>query len=125
IAISNGVADDARRVMPRVRVAVVHDAIDTETFSPSGRVADLDGLAGCAPPVPAALRVGFVATYARWKGHDVFLRAVQKLKSTAGLPALRFYIVGGPIYDTAASQYREDELRELVERLGIQDRVRF
>src|ERR1019366_6276470 len=85
----------------------------------------LDGLAGCAPPVPAALRVGFVATYARWKGHDVFLRAVQKLKSTAGLPALRFYIVGGPIYDTAASQCREDELRELVERLGIQDRVRF
>ena len=39
--------------------------------------------------------------------------------------AVRFYVIGGPIYDTAASQYRDDELRGMVHELGIQDRVRF
>ena len=125
IAISNAVADDARRVMPGLRVSVVHDAIDTETFSPEGRAADLDALAGASPSPPGVVRVGFVATYARWKGHDVFLNAVQRLKATAGMSRVHFYVVGGPIYATAASQYREDELRALVEQLSVGDRVRF
>jgi glycosyltransferase involved in cell wall biosynthesis len=125
IAISNAVADDARRIMPNLRVSVVHDGIDTETFSPAGRAADLDALSGDRASPPGTVRVGLVATYARWKGHDVFLEAIKRLVPMSGMPSTRFYIVGGPIYETAASQYREDELRELVAQLGVGDRVRF
>jgi glycosyltransferase involved in cell wall biosynthesis len=71
------------------------------------------------------VRVGLVATYARWKGQDVFLEAVRMLKAAGGLPLVHFYIVGGAIYETAASQYREDELRQLAAQLGVADRVRF
>ena len=38
---------------------------------------------------------------------------------------MRFYVVGGAIYETAESQYSEDELRALTRRLGIENRVRF
>jgi glycosyltransferase involved in cell wall biosynthesis len=124
IAISKAVAEDARRVVPRLPVSVLYDAIDTAVFTPEGRTADLDSLAG-SDRAPGALRVGFVATYARWKGHDVFLNAAHRLRSVAEQHGVRFYVIGGPIYDTAASQYREDELRGMVHELGIQDRVRF
>ena len=125
IAISNAVADDARRVLPRLRVSVVHDAIDTAAFAPAGPRADLDALAACSASPPGTVRVGLVATYARWKGHDVFLQAASRLKAMDGMPLTRFYVVGGPIYETAASQYQESELRQLAAQLGLADRVRF
>ena len=51
--------------------------------------------------VTAANWVGLVATFAVWKGHEVFLDAVARIPADA--PA-RFYVVGGPIYRTAGSQ---------------------
>jgi glycosyltransferase involved in cell wall biosynthesis len=125
IAISNAVAADAHRTMPNLPVSVMHDAIDTDEFSPSGAVADLDVLAGCAPAPAGVLRVGLVATYARWKGHEVFLRAAQRLRAAAPASNALFYIVGGAIYDTKASQYDAGELLALARALGIADRVRF
>jgi glycosyltransferase involved in cell wall biosynthesis len=113
------VADDARRVLPGVPLTVIHNAIDTVAFSPSGGVADLDALGGCERSAPHVVRVGLVATYARWKGHDVFLEAARIVKSFSHLPECRFYIVGGPIYQTASSQYTEEELRALTRELGI------
>jgi glycosyltransferase involved in cell wall biosynthesis len=125
IAISNAVADDVRRLMPGLPVFVVHDAIDTDLFCPTGPVADLDSMGRAERSPPGTLRVGLVATYARWKGHEIFLKAVRRMKSMTGVPALRFYVVGGPIYETAASQYDEGELRSIVDQLGIADRVTF
>jgi glycosyltransferase involved in cell wall biosynthesis len=124
IGISMAVATDARRVLPRLPVSVLYDAIDTALFAPEGSVADLDSLT-CNKPVSGIVRVGLVATYARWKGHDVFLKAVHRLNSPEKQHGARFYVIGGPIYDTAASQYRQDELRSMVQELGIQDCVRF
>ncbi len=124
VAISNAVAGDARRIVPRLPVEVLYDAIDTAVFNPEGNVADLDRLAGNAPP-RGVVRVGLVATYARWKGHDVFLKAVHHLRSTDPQLGIHFYIVGGPIYETAASQYTNDELRSMVRGLGLEDCVSF
>lgn len=124
IAISNAVAEDTRRVVPRLPVSVLYDAIDTAVFAPEGPVADIDFLAG-GETAPGIVRVGFVATYARWKGHDVFLKAAARLASIARQRGVRFYVVGGPIYETAASQFREDELRSMTRDLGIQDCVNF
>ncbi len=127
IAISRAVAEDARQVMPGLAVSVVHDAIDTHAFQPEGPAADLDALASSPPPPPGTLRVGLVATYARWKGHEVFLQAARELasRSNGAGTAARFYVIGGPIYDTAASQYAEEELRGLVAGLGLSDHVSF
>jgi glycosyltransferase involved in cell wall biosynthesis len=68
------------------------------------------------------LRVGFVGTFARWKGHEVFLRALAMLN-----PALpvRGYVVGGPIYQTDGSQHSLSELKELASALGVAERVGF
>lgn len=128
VAISNAVAEDARLVLPKLPVAVVHDAIDTHAFSPAGPTADLDALAASEPAPPGTLRVGLVATYARWKGHEVFLRAAQALEARRArekVPAARYYVIGGPIYDTAASQFGEDELRTMAAGLEVSGAVRF
>jgi glycosyltransferase involved in cell wall biosynthesis len=123
IAISEAVARDARGVLGRLPVTTVPNAIDVERFAPGpveGGV--LDRLAGLALPAGAVVRVGLVATYARWKGHEVFLEAIARCPLE--LPA-RFYVIGGPIYETAGSQFSEAELRGLADRLGVGDRVGF
>ncbi|MCS6975605.1 MAG: glycosyltransferase family 4 protein [Gemmatales bacterium] len=121
LAISEAVAEDARRVISDVPVHVIRNAVDLDHFTPSGPVADLDALAGLPPAPDDTLRVGLVATYARWKGHEVFLQAAARIRH----PKCRFYIVGGPIYRTSGSQYLRQELAALAESLSVGDRVGF
>jgi glycosyltransferase involved in cell wall biosynthesis len=101
-------------------VTTIHNAVDLADFSPQGSVADLDACAGLPPAPPGTCRVGLLATFARWKGHDVFLRAVQQTT----VP-FRAYVIGGPVYDTAGSQLTIEELRGRARSLGIADRVGF
>ncbi len=122
LALSGAVADDARKVLgPRTPVNTVYSAIDPERFAP-GQGSDLDAAAGLAPAPPGTVRVGLVATFARWKGHDVFLEAVAQVSDN--LPC-RFYIVGGPIYESVGSQYSLEELKAKAEALGVGKRVGF
>ncbi|HXE79335.1 MAG TPA: glycosyltransferase family 4 protein [Vicinamibacterales bacterium] len=118
IANSQSVAADVSAALgPRVRTTVVYNAIDTERFSPEGPRLDLDAASGLAAPDEPVLRVGLVGTFARWKGHDVFLRAVANLRHRH---RLRAYIVGGPVYRTgAASQTSFEELARLAHELGV------
>jgi glycosyltransferase involved in cell wall biosynthesis len=124
IANSNAVARDAGRLFPRLPTTVVYNACDVERFAPTGAIADLDALAGVAPPPGPCVRMGLVATYARWKGHDVFLQAAQRFVASPA-PNTRFYVVGGPIYETRASQFAVDELRAMTRTLGIEGHVAF
>jgi glycosyltransferase involved in cell wall biosynthesis len=64
---------------------------------------DLDALAGLPPAPAGVVRVGLVATFARWKGHITFLEALSRLPES--LP-VRGYIIGGPVYETAGSRCR-------------------
>jgi glycosyltransferase involved in cell wall biosynthesis len=118
VAASKAVAADARRVLgTKVAVDRGYSAIDLDRFAPGpADVAMLDRLAGLPPANPGTIRVGLVATYARWKGHGVFLEAARRV--TAGVP-IRFYIVGGPIYRSAGSQHSVDELRAQAVSLGL------
>jgi glycosyltransferase involved in cell wall biosynthesis len=125
IAISNAVAADVRVVLPGVRVNVVPNAVDLSRFSPGPGVGDeLDRKAGLTPATPGTVRVGLVATYARWKGQLTVLEAAAKLMSESPGLAVRWYIVGGPIYHTAA-QFSEAELRQEAESRGLTGRVGF
>src|SRR5262249_13053440 len=69
-----------------------------------GDGAALDRLAGLEVAPPGTARVGLVATYARWKGQEVFLQAASQVDA-------RFYVVGGPVYRTRGSQFSLEELR--------------
>jgi glycosyltransferase involved in cell wall biosynthesis len=122
VANSRSVAVDvARAVGTTVPVTTIYNAVDLQVFSPSGGRDDLDSLAQMPPAGPGTLRVGLVATFARWKGHEVFLRALAALRA----PDVRGYVIGGPLYDTAGSQYSVDELRAAAAAMGLQDRVGF
>lgn len=122
VANSRSVADDARRALGGHRVRVIPNAVDLSVFNPAGPLADLDALCGMAPAPAGAVRVGLVATFARWKGHEVFLQAIAALPRDA---PIRAYVVGGPVYDTQGSQYSAEELGALARGLGIGGRVGF
>jgi glycosyltransferase involved in cell wall biosynthesis len=123
---SDAVADDARAVLPGMRIERVYNAVDVDAFSP-GPADDglLDELAGVSAAPAGTVRVGMVATYARWKGQDVFLDAAARILARGGEPAIRFYIVGGPIYERDASQFSEAELRAAARRHGLGSRIAF
>jgi glycosyltransferase involved in cell wall biosynthesis len=126
IANSEAVAEDARRVLGRMRVYPVHNGVDTEGFSPGpGDGARLDTLAGLPPAPEGTVRLGMVATYARWKGQPVFLQAAARARAALGTQPVRFYVVGSPLYRTSGSQFSEDTLRALVRELGLEAHVGF
>lgn len=126
IAISELVKQDARTVLDKLPIDVVYDAIDTDAFSPGpGSGAWLDTLAGFESSPSATLRVGLIATYARWKGQDVFIEAMRAIPEASCGRAVRFFIVGGPIYETRGSQFTVAELRALAERAGVAHRIGF
>jgi glycosyltransferase involved in cell wall biosynthesis len=119
---SQSVADDVRQVCGEaIAVHPVWNAIDLERFSPDGPHLDLDAVSGL-PADENVLRVGLVATFARWKGHETFLRALAALPSSLNV---RGYIVGGPVYETSGSQTSLGELRDVVRSLGLEGRIGF
>ena len=99
---------------------VVYNAVDIDVFAPEGRTLDLDQLAGLPPSAAGTISIGLVATFAYWKGHDVFLSAAASL-----VGPYRFYVVGGPVYATPDSQHTIEELRAKAGELGVLDRLGF
>jgi glycosyltransferase involved in cell wall biosynthesis len=124
VAVSESVAADARGALgARVPIRTIPNAIDLERFAPgTGSGAALDAAAGLPPAPPDVVRVGLVATFARWKGHEVFLDAVARLGTE--LPC-RYYVVGGPIYQSLGSQFTLEELRTRAAALGLDGRLGF
>jgi len=119
---SRSVADDvSAAVAARAPVVPIYNAVDLDACSPQGDRLDLDRLAQMPPAPDGTIRVGLVATFARWKGHETFLRALQRLAASG----VRGYVIGGPLYDTAGSQHTLDELGAMAASLGLHDRVGF
>lgn len=123
IAVSAAVARDLSAGARTPPTFVVHDAIDLTAFSPGDPDEQphwLDQQASAPPAAPGVVRVGLVATYARWKGHRIFLEAASLVRSDQ---PIRFYIVGGPVYLTPGSQVSVRELTEWSRELGIERRT--
>ena len=125
LAVTNSetVRQDFMRTVPRLPARLVLNAIDTGDFSPTGDRAKLDELAGESPRRDV-VRVGLIATFARWKGQDVFLEAAKLARERSATAPLHFYIVGSAIYRTDA-QFTEDELRTTARALGVAADVSF
>ena len=121
IANSKFVAEDfSRFCSPHLQVVALYNAVDFRVFSPLGPVMDLDAAAGLIPPQSSVLRIGLLATFARWKGHRTFFEALAILR--ADLP-IRAYVIGGPIYKTEGSQFHLHELRDAAAQLGLSDEI--
>jgi glycosyltransferase involved in cell wall biosynthesis len=123
VANSNSVNRDLKAACgAALPVQTVYNGINTQIFSPAGDCLDLDARAGMPPAAPDTIRVGLLATFARWKGHEIFLRALSLVDPE--LP-LRGYIIGDALYQTDGSQSSIEELKTIVARWGVSDRVGF
>lgn len=119
---SHSVSADLSQVCPDLKVRTVLNAVDVARFAPEGPALDLDALAGFSVAPPGTVKVGLLATMARWKGHAVFLEALSKLPSDV---PVRAYVIGGSLYQTEGSQWKLEELKDLAARLGVSGRVGF
>jgi glycosyltransferase involved in cell wall biosynthesis len=123
VANSTSVGEQAGRITRgTVPVHVIYNAVDLDRFTPDGPRLDLDALAGVPPLASDGVRVGLLGTFARWKGHDVFLKALSQL--TVAVP-VRGYVIGDSIYETDASQFSMSELQASAIRLGLKGKVAF
>jgi len=123
LANSNSVKLDVTSVCgDAMPVHTIYNGVDTTVFSPFGGTVDLDLLSGLPPPGRDTLRVGMVGTFARWKGHETFLRAISLLRPDLHV---RGYVVGDALYQTDGSQYSIEELKALSSRLGVSGQVGF
>ena len=119
---SESVAADLKTLTPDLKITTIYNAVDLERFAPTGGEVDLDAIAGLSGAAAGTVRVGLVGTFARWKGHEIFLRALSTLSPDA---PIRGYVIGGPIYQTDGSQWSLQELRQEAARLGLGGRVGF
>ena|ERR1051326_6554624 len=123
LANSNSVRDDVLATCgSETKVKTLYNIVDASVFTPDGPRLDLDSLARLPPSDEKIVKVGMLATFARWKGHESFLRAFAMLPPEL---FLRGYIIGGALYQTNGSQYSLSELKALAEKLEISDRVGF
>ena len=123
VANSASVAADARSEFGAgVRIHTVLNGVDLERCSMAGVRLDLD--AGDPPDATATfrVRVGIVATFAKWKGHELFFKALATLPTD--LP-IRAYVVGGALYETRDSQYSMDVLQGMAASMAGRVTVRF
>jgi glycosyltransferase involved in cell wall biosynthesis len=124
IANSRSVAADVKHAIgPAAPIFTVYNAVDLKRFSPAADAIDLDRAAQLPLAPAGTVRVGLVATYARWKGHTTFLQAIARLPP--GAPPVRAYVIGGPVYRTDRSQVSAGELRQIARAANIEDRVGF
>ena len=123
LAISRSIADDVRLACgPSMRVQTMYNAVDLVRYAPTGVALQLDELGGMPVASPDTVRVGLVATFARWKGHETFLRVIASLPSEL---KVRGYVVGDGIYRTDHSQHTLAELRTLASTLSLGNRIAF
>ena len=120
IANSVSVATAAKATLPGLPIWTVPKAVALDRFRRGTAPADLDALSHLASPPPGTIRVGLIATFAWWKGHDVFLRALASLPPSL---AVRGYVVGGAIYRNGLRQVTAAELETAITRHDLGNRV--
>jgi glycosyltransferase involved in cell wall biosynthesis len=116
IAISQSIADDWQAVFPSLHIELIYNAIDVDRYKPQLSIRDSQHL-----------NIGLVATYALWKGHDLFIQAIGHIakKRPELQSTVKFYIIGGAIYETTRSQYSRSQLQQLARDLNVEDWLVF
>lgn len=119
IADSSAVSDDLMKVLARTKPTVWKNTVDTKIFKPAESLPEPN-----VDHTSRPIRVGLVATFARWKGHETFFRAAKKILETFEKP-IHFVVVGGPLYRANESQWSQSELESMAETVGIRKHIDF
>jgi len=101
-------------------VVAVHNPVDLERFLPAPSCGPVRAELGLEAASPL---VGMVAHLTPWKGHEDFLRIAGEVSDV--VPAARFLVAGGSIYETEGHAGYAESLRRLASDLGLADRVVF
>jgi glycosyltransferase involved in cell wall biosynthesis len=112
VAISQAIAHDWQAVFPQLAIETIYNAIDLDKYQPRP-----------AASASSTVKIGLIATYSLWKGHDIFIQAIGQIAKQAPelKSTVKFYIIGGAIYETARSQYSRAELQQLARDVDVED----
>ena len=125
IAISEAVQQDAEAVLPGLAISLVRNAVDTDSISPRPTATGPSSTVspGWSRPGPRWSALGWWRPTPTGRGRTCFSTPWPGSPRT-GTP-VRGYIVGGPIYATAGSQFTRDELEQRAAANGLAGRVGF
>jgi glycosyltransferase involved in cell wall biosynthesis len=117
LACSQAAAEAQRQLRPERSIIVVYPAVDLSAFDPDSLPTPLEARRQLGLPENGPL-IGMVGRLQRWKGMHTLVQAMPQILER--YPEASAVIVGGrhelePDY--------EDELRRLINWLGLQDRV--
>jgi glycosyltransferase involved in cell wall biosynthesis len=120
IAISRAIADDWQAVFPQLPIELIYNAIDIYHF----RSTVAESTIG---KPDRQVKIGLIATYALWKGHDIFIQAIGQIakQQPEFKGRVKFYIIGGAIYQTDRSQHSRTSLQQLACDAGVEDWLEF
>jgi PEP-CTERM/exosortase A-associated glycosyltransferase len=105
-------ADIVARGIPGPKVTVIPNAVDSTQFR--GAIA-ADGMLAHELGLTGHLVLGFIGSFYAYEGLALLIRALPRM--LASVPSLQLLLVGGGP--------REEQLRALVETLGLQHKVTF
>jgi glycosyltransferase involved in cell wall biosynthesis len=117
IADAASIARQMQLSIPRARVTVIWNGVDTREFSPHADGSRVRAEWGADADT---LIVGCIARLVAWKGQHLLLDAFARL--TQECPRARLVLVGSALFDTDAYAA---QLRAQTARRGLQDRVVF
>jgi glycosyltransferase involved in cell wall biosynthesis len=117
LACSQAAAEAQRQLRPERSIIVVYPAVDLSAFDPDSLPTPVEARRQLGLPENGPL-IGMVGLLQRWKGMHTLIQAMPQILER--YPEASAVIVGGrhelePDY--------EDELRKLIRRRGLQDRV--
>jgi glycosyltransferase involved in cell wall biosynthesis len=121
ICVSRAVADSLlTQGVTSAKVVVVHNAVDTEVFRPSGPSANLRAELLLPEDAPLVASIGQICLR---KGQIVLLRAFARVLKS--VPDATLVILGERLSTKQESIAYEENLHAFVEEHGIENRVRF
>ena len=124
VANSYSVLNDWKKLFHPSTCIVLYNTVDDRVFNSCGQRKKLPLLPLHDKEVGQII-VGFVASFARWKGQLLFIKAIELVMKNRRHSQVSFCIVGGPIYSTNSSQYSLAELQSYVNELGLSGIVHF
>jgi glycosyltransferase involved in cell wall biosynthesis len=119
IADSKSVAEDLGTIIRGKKITIWKNTVDTGNFRPIPLVETKTGGAS-----DKRLKVGLVATFAKWKGHETFLKAAKHIIDMVG-DVVQFLVIGGPVYQSGESQWSMEELEKMAQSIGVKGSINF
>jgi glycosyltransferase involved in cell wall biosynthesis len=117
IAVSNAVRENlTRNGCDPNKIAVIHNGIDVECFSPDEMKRNLIRSEFEIPQ--SAIVIGMIGRISSWKGQDILVLAAKEIVES--FPEVQFLLVGGVV---EWEEFRRDDLISLINESGLSESI--